>query len=145
MRAPNDPNFRVIMTQPARADCFFKKNRKHLCYEKSYAGGYFCKSAIGHLATFLAKIMGCNKVLAELSMYCIDTNAGIARMEASNDDFLISAKDMETLEKFQKPLLEAWKIPFTTLTHDEALVKYSSKPESGPTNTFQHVGLKIDL
>lgn len=81
--------------------------------------------------------------MAEPSMYWIDTKAGIARKEASNDDFLTTAKDMEKIEELQKPLLEEWQITITTLTYDEPLEKYNPKTEGGPPNIFQHVGRNI--
>ena len=81
--------------------------------------------------------------MAEPSMYWTDTKSGIARMEANNDDFLVTAKNLETLENLAKPMKDAWQITVTTLSQNAAIEKFNGKNECGPPRSFQHVGLKI--
>lgn len=64
-------------------------------------------------------------------------------MGANNDDFLVTAKDLATLEKLAQFMKEARQITVTTLSQDEALEKFNCKTESGPPHNFQHEGLKI--
>ena len=76
-------------------------------------------------------------------MYWIDTDSGISRMKANNDDFLVTAKNLETLEILAQPMKDAWQITVTTLSQNEAIENFNGKTESGPPYSFQHVGLKI--
>ena len=63
-------------------------------------------------------------------------------MEADNDDFLVIAPTIEDLDKLAKPLEQAWQITKQTLTPEESIEKNATN-ETGPPNSFQHVGLNI--
>ena len=143
MRAPNDPNIRVTMTQPPRADGTFKEPGKICVMRRAMQGDPAANQQWDTWRDFWLKSWGWNKVMAEPSMYWIDTESGIARMEANNDDFLATAKNLKTLEKLAQPMKDAWQITVTTLSQDEAIEKFNGKTESGPPHSFQHVGLKI--
>ena len=81
-------------------------------------------------------------MLAEPSMFHTMTANGIARMEADNDDFLVIAPTIQDLCNLAKPLEQAWQITKQTLTPEEFIEKNATN-ETGPPNSFQHVGLKI--
>lgn len=65
--------------------------------------------------------------MAEPSMYWIDINTGIARMEAKTDNFLVIAKDEATLKKLAQRMINAWQVTVTTLLQEEALEKCTRK------------------
>ena len=69
-------------------------------------------------------------------MYWIDTASGIARMEANNDDFLVTAKNLETLEKLAQPMKEARQITVTTLSQNAATEISTEKRKVDPRTVF---------
>ena len=80
--------------------------------------------------------------MAEPSMFVINTPNGVARMEADNDDFFVSAPTETDLDNLAKPLQEAWQITVQELKSENSIEKMT-KSENGPPDSFQHVGLKI--
>ena len=75
-------------------------------------------------------------------MFVINTPNGVARMEADNDNFLVSAPTETDLDNLAKPLQEAWQITVQELKSGKSIEKMT-KSENGPPDSFQHVGLKI--
>ena len=92
MRSLNDRNIRVTMTQPPRSDGTFKAPGKICVMRRAMQGDPAANQQWDTWRDFWLKSWGWNKVMAEPSMYWIDTKSGIARMEANNYDFLVRAK-----------------------------------------------------
>lgn len=65
-------------------------------------------------------------------MFWIETRQGIARMEAFNDDFLVSVPSLEMFEELQQPLKKACtplQITVRTLSKDQTLETFNEKSE----------------
>lgn len=60
-------------------------------------------------------------------MYWIDTDIRTARMEAHNDEILVTAENLENLEKLAQPMKYDWQITVTTLSHDKANENFNRK------------------
>lgn len=104
MRSPNDPNIRITMTQLPRADGTYKAPGKICVMRRAIQGDPAANQQWDTWRSFWFKSWEWNKVLAEPCMYWIDTVSGIARMETNNDDFSVTAKNLETLETLAKPM-----------------------------------------
>ena len=75
-------------------------------------------------------------------MFWNNTPNGVARMEADNDDFCMSAPTDTDLDNLEKPFIDAWQVTSQKLDHGIYIEK-SARKEHGPPQSFQHVGLKI--
>ena len=142
LRAPNNPNLRVVMKQPPRADGTLKAPGKICVLQRAIPGDKSANQAWDTWRDHWLSNWGWTKVLAEPSMFHTMTANGIARMEADNDDFFVIAPTLEDLDNLARPLEEAWQIKRKTLMAGDSIEK-NGKNESGPPDSFQHVGLKI--
>eukprot|EP00173_Palmaria_palmata_P000942 Plantae.Rhodophyta-Palmaria_palmata.ctg14862.p1 GENE.Plantae.Rhodophyta-Palmaria_palmata.ctg14862~~Plantae.Rhodophyta-Palmaria_palmata.ctg14862.p1 ORF type:complete len:146 (+),score=0.07 Plantae.Rhodophyta-Palmaria_palmata.ctg14862:261-698(+) len=76
-------------------------------------------------------------------MFWINKPNGVARMEADNDHFFISASTDTDLDNLSKLFIEAWKVTTQKLDHGQSIEK-TAHEENGPPQSFQFVGLKIE-
>ena len=142
LRAPNDPNIRVVMSQPKRADGTYTAPGKLCLLRRAMPGEKPANQNWDSWRDYWLKNWGWTKVLAEPSMFWINTPNGVARMEADNDDFFISAPTDTDLDNMAKPFIEAWQVTSQKLDHGKSIEK-TARREHGPPQSFQHVGLKI--
>lgn len=142
MRSPSNPNLRIVMKQPPRSDGQYKAPGKVCVLRRAMPGDKSANQSWDSWRDQWMKNWGWKKVLAEPSMFVIETRNGTARCEADNDDFLLSAPTEEDLDALSKPLHDAWQVTTQKLTHEDALER-ASRTEHGPPLSLQHVGMKI--
>lgn len=142
MRAPNDPNVRVVMAQPTRSDGTQLHPGKVCLLRRAMPGEKSANQNWDSWRDHWITNWGWTKVLAEPSMFWINTPNGVARLEADNDDFFFSAPNDEDLDNITKPFIDAWQCTIQRLDHGQSIEK-SARTEHGPPQSFQHVGLKI--
>ena len=88
MRSTKDPNIRVVMAQPKRADGTYEAPGKVCLLRRAMPGEKSANQNWDSWRDYWLKNWGWTKVLPEPSMFWINTPNGVARMEADNDDFL---------------------------------------------------------
>lgn len=158
MRAPNDPRFRVTMKQPPRSDGTLAAPGMVCVMRRAMQGDPAANAQWDHWRDYWLGNWGWQKVLAEPSMFWIQTANGVARMEVDNDDFLVTAPTKADLDRLAEPL-KAWEITVQTLSYDNPITTTSTAPGSPsvqpnpstlptilsvePPMAFQHVGQKI--
>lgn len=75
-------------------------------------------------------------------MFWINTSNGVARLEADNDDFFMSAPTDTYLDNLEKPFIEVWQVTSQKLDQGQDIEK-TARTEHSPPQYFQHVDLKI--
>lgn len=104
LRAPNNPNIRVVMKQPPRSSGTQVAPGKVRILRRAMPGDKSANQAWDTWRDYWLKTWGWTKVLAEPTMLHTMTSNGIARMEADNDDFIITAPTIEDLNRLAKHL-----------------------------------------
>lgn len=85
-----------------------------------------------------ASYLGLDKVFVEPSMFWINTDTGITRMEVdNNDDFLVTDLDEKTLDRLERPLIAAWDITITTDTRNANREDCQAPDHHPPTRSIR--------
>lgn len=108
MRALNHPNLRIIMTQPPQSNGQKIAPGKICLLRRAMPGYKSTNQSWDTWRDFWLNNWGWKKEMAEPSMFFINTTNGVARMEADNDDFFVSAPTEQDLDNLAQPLKEAW-------------------------------------
>jgi hypothetical protein len=104
-----------------------------------------------HFRDYWLKNWGWTQVLSEPSMFIQEVGPGeYARMEADNDDFLITAPTEEHIDRLARPLEDAWQITKQKLSTRTPILSMERPPAQAAGTTtddpssLQHVGLRIE-
>eukprot|EP00173_Palmaria_palmata_P001385 Plantae.Rhodophyta-Palmaria_palmata.ctg17648.p3 GENE.Plantae.Rhodophyta-Palmaria_palmata.ctg17648~~Plantae.Rhodophyta-Palmaria_palmata.ctg17648.p3 ORF type:complete len:115 (+),score=4.55 Plantae.Rhodophyta-Palmaria_palmata.ctg17648:403-747(+) len=75
---------------------------------------------------YWCKNWGWKKAMAEPSMFSINTKNGVAKLEADNDDFFMSAPTIQDLDELTQSFLDAWQVTIQDLNAGKSIGKNSS-------------------
>lgn len=157
MRAPIDPRFRQTMQQPPEFDGDLPAPGKICVMQKSFNGAPDANYGWESFSNYWVKQWGWTQVASEPSMFWIETNEGVVRMERSTDDFCVTGASHDILDKVSYPFRKNWQVTIKKLsdcnpihcnfaemrvTH-QPVDTQAEKYEEPVTTTLQHVGLMI--
>eukprot|EP00173_Palmaria_palmata_P004417 Plantae.Rhodophyta-Palmaria_palmata.ctg5955.p1 GENE.Plantae.Rhodophyta-Palmaria_palmata.ctg5955~~Plantae.Rhodophyta-Palmaria_palmata.ctg5955.p1 ORF type:complete len:296 (+),score=29.01 Plantae.Rhodophyta-Palmaria_palmata.ctg5955:187-1074(+) len=121
MRAPNEPNIRVVMAQPTRSNGTPLHSGKICLLRRAMPGEKSANQNWDSWRDYLITNWGLTKVLAEPNMFGINTENDVARLEADRDDFFFSAPSDADLDKLSQPFIDAWQCTIQKLEHGQAI------------------------
>jgi hypothetical protein len=109
MRAPADPRYRVTMQQLPKVDGTLAAPGK-VCHTAGHArGGREC--AVGTLPRLMAQKLGLDPGSVRAPLFIQEVGPGqYARMEADNDNFLITVPTEDHIDRLARPLEDTWQI-----------------------------------
>jgi hypothetical protein len=111
MRAPADPRYRVTMQQQPNFDGTLAAPGKGIAIRRAMPGAPDANALWEHFRDYWLKNWGWTQVLSEPSMFIQEVGPGqYARMEADNDDFLVTAPKEDHIERLARPLEDARQI-----------------------------------
>lgn len=139
---PHNPNLRIVMAHPPRSNGLKKEPGKVCALRRAMPRDKSSNQSWDARRDYWLTNWGWTKVLDEPSMFVTKTKRGVARMEADNDDFFITAPTDDDLDLLSKTLEEVWQVTTQKLSAGHTLEKLA-KSEHGPPQSNQHVGLKI--
>jgi hypothetical protein len=132
MRAPTDPRYRVTMQQPPNFDGTLAAPGKVCVLRRAMPRAPDANALWEHFRDYWLKSWGWTQVLSEPSMFIQEVGPGqYARMEADNDDFLITAPTEEHIDRLARPLEDAWQI-----TKQKLSPRLRFNPKSGQPPTL---------
>jgi hypothetical protein len=115
--------------------------RQSLCDKPGHARGAGRECAWEHIRDCWLKNWGLTQVLSEPSKFIQEVGPGqYARMEADNDDILITVSQGNTFHRLARPLEDAWQI--IKLSKVRPTTEAAYRP-TGDLSNLQHVGLRI--
>ena len=135
MRSPNDPNHRVVMIQPPKSDGTVTAPGKVCLLRRSMPGEKSANLNWDTWRDYWVKNWGWTKVLSEPSMFIIHAPNKVARMEAGNDDFLMSTLTKADLDRLSQPFIDAWQVTIQDLRPGKQSKKQPDQ-KTGPLNLF---------
>jgi hypothetical protein len=111
MRALADPRYRVTMQQSPNFDGTLAAPGKDSVIRRVMPWAPDANALWEHFRDYWLKNWGWTQVLSEPIMFIQEVGPGQhARMEADNNDFLITAPTEDHIDRLARPLEEAWQI-----------------------------------
>jgi hypothetical protein len=158
MRVPNDPNYRQTMLHPPEFDGQYAAPGMTLSSDEHSTARRTQTPAGIFFRNLWVNIWGWQQVNSESSMFFMETDRAITRMECRTDDFCLTGPDHATLEHLCKPFKTHWEVTVQKLTDDtpiscqfasmdvvhEPADTSNDKYVPPATTSIQHVGLKIE-
>jgi hypothetical protein len=151
MRTLADPRYRVTMQQQPNIDGTLAAPGKVCVMRRAMPGVPDANALWERFRDYWLKNWGWTQVLSEPSMFIQEVGPGLcARMEADNDDFLITAPTEDHTDRLARPLEDARQITKQKLSRrtpsqsKERPTTNAADTTTGDPSSLQHVGLRIE-
>jgi hypothetical protein len=151
MRAPEDPRYRGAMQQQPNFDEKLAAPGKVCVIRQAMPGAPDANALWAHFRDYWLKNWGWTQVLSEPSIFIQEIGPGqYGRMEADNDDFIITVPTEHQIDRLARPLEDVWQITKqmlsrrTPIQSKERPTTNAADATTGDPSSLQRVGLRIE-